>query len=511
MEPLSSLGGAVPRSGARTGPVAAVSARRLGVTVAGAAAAFTAILVALLMPWGARMIDLDVYRAAASGVMSGADPYSVSGPDGLPFTYPLFAALVFIPFALAPTLLARAAITLMSFTALLFICHVSLREALPGRSGRQLSLVSVPVAVLAVSAHPVLDTLLFGQVNLILVAMVLADVFIVTGRARGVLVGLATGIKLVPGLFLVYYLVTGQRREARTAAVTAGLTVLAGFAARPAAAWDFWTRYALDPARAGNVTYAGNQSILAMTARLLREPHPPPPLTWAISAAVVISALLVARRLRASGEELTAVSAVAAAGLLASPISWTHHWVWFIPAGVACAAWAYRAGGRWRWWVLGLALIVLWSGPMRFTPKNNLRELAHTPPQQLVANSFGLLAVAFLLWASLRRGTEAGRRGGAGARARAGAGGSGRARGGEDVDHEPQGAGGGAAGLVRVGEGGRDVDLQAAADRTADEGLVPALDDVPGADLRREGGGGGVVPARVELLAGGVVHPDIVD
>jgi alpha-1,2-mannosyltransferase len=479
------------------------SDRRLWVIAIAVAVGFAAVLAVLLAPWGAKMIDLDVYRAAARAVIGGSDPYSVSGPDRLPFTYPIFATLVFVPFALVPTVVARTVITLVSFAALVLICHLSLGQVL-SRSGRRLAALSLPVALIAVSSHPVLDTLLFGQVNLILVAMVLADILLIKGRGRGVLVGLAAGIKLTPGLFLVYYLVTRQWRAALNAAVTAALTVLAGFAIRPEAAWDFWTRYALDPARTGNVTYAGNQSILAITARLMREAHPPSALTWGLTAVVAATALVVAAGLHRYGRELAAVSVVAAAALLASPISWTHHWVWFIPAVTVVAAWVYRAGGGWRWWPLGLAVAVLWSGPMRFMPLNDLRELAQTRPQQLVTNSFGLLAVVFLAWAAyvLRRevlGARRGQRDGAGV------------VGSEHVDHEPQWAGRLTVGWVGVGQALRDVQLYPGADLDADQSLVPALDDSAPTDLERGRVVGSVLPGGVEHFAGVVVGADVVD
>lgn len=378
-------------------------------TIGYTVAAFTAILVIFLQPWAPQMIDLDVYRAGASAVLHGTDPYRVAGPAGLPFTYPVFAAMVFVPFALLPELAARAALTVASFAALIVICHVSLRQLAPRFTHRQAALISLPAAVLAVFAHPMLDTLSFGQINLILAAMVLADVFLVTGRGRGVLVGLAAGIKLTPGIFLIYYLVTGQRRAAGTTAVAAAATVLAGFA-QPRAAWMYWSHYLLDPGRAGRVTYAQNQSILALTARLLRTPQPPSWLTLTLSAVVVVAAAAIARRANRAGDELTAVSVIAAAALLASPISWTHHWVWFLPASAAVAGWCHRAGGRWRWWLLVAAACVFWTGPMRFMPRNDLRELTQTPAQQLVTNSYAVLALLFLAWAGYTVGF-AGRRG----------------------------------------------------------------------------------------------------
>ncbi len=449
------------------------SARRwLWVTGAASTAVALLVLTAVLAPWGPKMIDLDVYRTGAATLLGGRDLYGVvDAGTGLPFTYPIFAAVVFVPLALLPLAVARVVITLLTLAGLVVICQLALRLGWR-RTGAGAVAVSIAVAALAVSAHPVLDTILFGQINVILVALVLVDIVLVTGRGRGVLVGLAAGIKLTPGLFILYYLVTGDRRAARTAAVSAAATVLVGFAVQPGPAWAFWTRYVFDPARTGNVTYAGNQSLLALTARLLRVEHPPAVLVDALTVAVVGAALVLARRLHRAGDALAAVCAVAAGALLASPISWSHHWVWFLPAAFAVAAWIRRTGGGWRWWLLGLAVAVMWSGPMRFTPTNGLRELHHNPAQQVVANSFSLLALGYLAWAWYLTGPRARRR----PALRRGV------RGGEDVDHEAQRTGGRAGGPGAVGEVGGDVQLHPAADLHPDQPLIPALDDGTGAD-----------------------------
>src|SRR5262245_27916837 len=105
--------------------------RRLVITIGCAAAAFAAFSLALVMPWGPRMVDLTVYRAAARYILTGTDPYLVKGPDGLPFTYPVFAAVVFVPLALLPALTARLVITLASLVALVLICHISIRQVVP--------------------------------------------------------------------------------------------------------------------------------------------------------------------------------------------------------------------------------------------------------------------------------------------------------------------------------------------------------------------------------------------
>ncbi len=373
--------------------------------VCGAIAA-ALIIAAFAAPWGSRMIDLEVYRVGASALLEGKDLYTVSEPaSGLVFTYPVFAAVVFTPFAVVSTPVAQIAILTLSLVALWSIVHLTVlavRSAVGAARGSALAW-SVPLSVMAVAAHPVLETLLFGQINLILTALVLADVLPRDrGRSRGVLVGIAAGVKLVPGIFIIYFLVTGQRRAAVTALLTSLGTVAVGFLVQPRASWAYWTSHAMDPDRMGGIAYVTNQSILGMSARLLRDPHPPRAVTLTLGAIVVASVLVLARRLAQRGDLFTAVCVVATASLLASPIAWSHHWVWFIPCVGTLVVWALHEGRWWRWAVVGVATAILVIGPMQFMPKTGLRELDHTLPQEVVANIFGLVAVLYLGWVTLR-------------------------------------------------------------------------------------------------------------
>ena len=69
---------------------------------------------------------------------------------------------------------------------------------------------------------PMRDEMRFGQVDTVLLAMAVADCAARAPRwPRGALVGLATAIKLVPGVFIVYLWLSGRRRAAVTAAAAA--------------------------------------------------------------------------------------------------------------------------------------------------------------------------------------------------------------------------------------------------------------------------------------------------
>jgi alpha-1,2-mannosyltransferase len=359
------------------------------------AVGFGLVGLALLGPWGPRMLDLDVYRAGAGALLEGSDVYAArESTTGLPFTYPVFAAALFVPFAVLPRLAAQALMLALSLVSLGLVCAVTLRWGLRWEPARVRAWCA-PVTLACVAVHPVLDTLLFGQINLILVAMVLADYFLVPRRYRGILIGLATGIKLTPGLFLVHLVATRQYRQAATGALTAGLTVLLGLALQPTRALTYWTTYIFDPARTGNVTYSGNQSLLATTARLTRDAEPSRALTLGLTVAVVLTALVAAAVLNRRGEALMSVCVVAVAALLASPISWTHHWVWCVPCLGLVAATR-------RWWVFAAVAVVASAGLTRFVPTNELRELHHNLWQQALSNSYAILGLAFIAWAAVR-------------------------------------------------------------------------------------------------------------
>ena len=62
-------------------------------------------------------------------------------------------------------------------------------------------------------------------------------------------------------------------------------------------------------------------------------------------------------------------------GLLCSPISWDHHWVWVVPGVVTAAVYAVRARGAWRWAMVSLAagLVLVfgaWPGSLWHLPGN---------------------------------------------------------------------------------------------------------------------------------------------
>lgn len=324
-------------------------------------------------------IDLEVYRLGADVWLSGGDLYGLlpaTSTGHLPFTYPPFAAVVFAPFALAPYVVASSVWTLLSIAALVVVVVVVLRS-LDVQPSTALVGVLLPVALLL---EPVRATLFFGQINLLLMALVVVDCLVRNPRwPRGMLVGIAAAIKLTPAAFVLFFLLRGDRRAAVTALVSFLGATAVGFALNPAGSARYWTSIVFDPDRIGGVASAANQSVKGFLARIGIEQG----LLWLVLAAVAVVAGAIA--IRKARHPVDALCVNAFVVLLASPVSWTHHWVWIVP--VLLAAWrvmpAFAMGGA--------ALFMLapqwWSGPLGF----------------VLGNAYLWCAIGVLVWRSANR------------------------------------------------------------------------------------------------------------
>jgi alpha-1,2-mannosyltransferase len=341
---------------------------------------------ALTHPMSAWMdpVDLRVYRFGgfiAAHVRPWYKPgraaplYDWPGFENLKFTYTPFAAVVFIAATVLPLLTLERLSLVVNTLAMLVAIWVTFaavgwpggRDAadLPaGQSGRPLliSRVGTTLAVGAVMfwAEPVQRTLYLGQVELILMALIMWDLGQPDRRwFKGAGVGVAAGIKLVPLIFIPYLLITRRFRQAIVAAGTFALTVAIGFAADPADSVRWWIGGVFaQGSRTGFVGWEGNQSLRGLITRLAGSVDGgASPWIWAAAATVVVG-LAVAVVLDRAGHRVVAVLACALTGLLVSPISWDHHWVWVVPAVVTAIGYAARLRGRARLACAGLAVAI---------------------------------------------------------------------------------------------------------------------------------------------------------
>jgi hypothetical protein len=398
---------------------------------------------------GVSMIDLMVYRAEGWTVRNGGDLYAMRATYAdLPNTYPPFAALLFMPLTLLDVADMRTLGTAGNLVLLVAVVHLSLRligrpsrTARPSlRSGLPLPAATLLISSVLVWCEPLWTTLRYGQINLLLTALVLWDLSRRDGhRFAGVGIGVAAGIKLTPALFAVFLALLGtvravrglragggavaaRNRELRQAAVAAGAftgTVLLGALILPRDSLRFWFGALFQSERVGHAEITDNQSLRGVLARLLHTGDPG--WLWLVIAAVVaVSGLAVAvaaalagsRRLEFAPAWAALVCAFTA--LLVSPVSWSHHWVWCVPLLLLLGAETLRRERAAPWGMLtGAALLLFGSYALWLVPhgaEGPVKPELHQTGGEMVlsalypAGGLGFLALAAVVSArALRR------------------------------------------------------------------------------------------------------------
>ncbi|WP_084495754.1 glycosyltransferase 87 family protein [Nocardia shimofusensis] len=389
-------------------PAAGPAGSRLRLLAAALALFAVSALVSLLAHWWSGYIDLQVYRNGARVWLDGGELYGPMPPVagiGLPFTYPPLAALFFAPLALMPLVLAEVVVLLTSLGCLGLTLWLVLARLRPGLDPR----VAVPVVIaalaLALYLEPVRQTFGFGQINLVLMAAVAVDCLVRKPFwPRGMLIGITVSIKLIPGGFLLYFLLRRDWKAAGTMVVSAIGAVGLGFLLFPSDSVEYWFRTLADTGRIGPPYFAGNQSLKGLAFRL-GVPDTAATVVWLVLAviAVALAAVWMHHLIRA-GAHVAALLVNAAAILLVSPVSWSHHWVWAAPALLLTAEVIVRrrAGqAPWRLFagVAGAITVLYLIGPHWLLPHSEDRELDWAWWQQIIGSSYvlvtlGVLAVA---------------------------------------------------------------------------------------------------------------------
>jgi alpha-1,2-mannosyltransferase len=294
-------------------------------------AAASAVILTIALGAGV-MKDLEVYLAAGRRFGDGASLYGehfgASLPTPLPYTYPPMWAAAMALVAWLPWSWVDVAWTLIDLALLGWVVRISYARLLERLGDRRWIAWAALVAVCGLTA-PILSVFDLGQIGIVLMALVLADALPRHTRLpRGVLVGVATAIKLLPGVFVLYWAVTTRWRAVLVSTVTAA--ALWGVAAvlRPGTSSTYWFQVVSHPERAGDTADVFNQSLNGMLQRVGLNAQA----MWAVAAMIVmVVGLWRAREAHLAGNELAAISLVALAGVLASPISWVHHAVWIVP------------------------------------------------------------------------------------------------------------------------------------------------------------------------------------
>jgi alpha-1,2-mannosyltransferase len=344
-------------------------------------------------------IDLDVYIRGAVAVMRHEPLYGVS-VQGQFFTYPPFAALFFVPLELLQSVTARWALTVASIGCYVLVVVVCARRL-------RMNLASTGmVGLVGLAFEPIARNILLGQINLVLVALVVVDCFVVPARYRGVLIGIAAGIKIVPGAFILFLVLKREWGAVLRCLAGLGFTVGLGAAFAPADSWRFWSGGFINLSRFGPdaVIRGDNQSLTGALMRLSRDISPPPILILLLSVGVMALGLVAAKRQIDVGDDVTGLVCIAFASLLASPISWTHHWVWAVLALLVLVQRRRLVASV----VLGAIFVI---GPMWFAPRGQFLELRHNWWQAAACVSYVAVGLTFLIFFAASRPRSAASRG----------------------------------------------------------------------------------------------------
>ena len=363
--------------------------------------------------FGPYRIDLGVYRMGGQTWLHGGDLYRqvlVTGGLRLPFTYPPVAAVVLAPLALLPVTVASTVLTVGSVTLAGVVLGVFLRR-LAGPVVGSLRAAGplwaagwlLPAALLL---EPVRSTLAYGQINIVLMALVTLDCLTAAPRwPRGALTGLAAALKLTPAAFVLFFVLRRDYRAAAWAGVSFAAVTAAGFVLAGPDSARYWTAIVFQTGRPGSPATATNQCLQAVLARAGLDPHTlPGAAAWLLlSALVLVAAWRGMRYALAAGQVCLALSLNAFAALLISPVSWSHHWVWCVPALLTLADLARRHRHRLAAAAAAAGLILFTAAPQWWLAKFAGPASDWTPWQQAIGSSYVFFAALILLLSACGR------------------------------------------------------------------------------------------------------------
>ncbi|OLO99058.1 alpha-(1-2)-phosphatidylinositol mannosyltransferase [Mycolicibacterium porcinum] len=364
-------------------------------------------------------IDIDVYRMGGRAWLDNQPLYAdgaifhTQGGLDLPFTYPPLAAIMFAPFAWLSLPAASVAITattlvllIISMVMVLTRLNVWPETTVTAEPAwlRRCWLATALVAPAVIWLEPIRSNFEFGQINVVLMTLVVADcVPRRTPWPRGILLGLAIALKLTPAVFVLYFLLRRDIRTLLRTGAAAVVATIAGFVLAWTDSIEYWTETVRNTDRIGTATLNTNQNIAGTLARFGLSEGPRFAL-WVVAcfAVLALTVWAVRRVLRSGADEAPVVALICVAmfGLVVSPVSWSHHWVWALPTLLVTGVLAYRMRRTHRAalylaavTVIGLALMV-WTPIALLTPHH---ETAAPLLRQLVADSYLWWALAVIV------------------------------------------------------------------------------------------------------------------
>ena len=351
-------------------------------------------------------VDLGVYLRLGGRYIFTSHLYSFVLPNtSLPFTYPPFAALLFAPWQRTFSTVGsvQTVWTMCNLAALLGVLVLSVRLVRPTLDRVSTWRLALALSLPALLLNPVLITIGFGQVNLVVTFLVMWDLLSERriGKRQvplGIATGLAAAVKLTPLLFVPYLLLTRRWRGALNCVLTFVACELVTFLVSPSSSIAYWTKAIFKPGRAGDLSIVDNQNLWAVLDRFTHVVLPGAVMLPVLIAAAAGGLWLAALAHRRSSP-LLGVLICAATCLAVSPISWVHHMVWVVPA----ILWLALAPDRPRWGraLAAGAAVLFWSAPVWWVPYKNTSDLHLGVVQLIAGNSFFFAMAIFVLGAAV--------------------------------------------------------------------------------------------------------------
>jgi alpha-1,2-mannosyltransferase len=205
----------------------------------------------------------------------------------------------------------------------------------------------------------------------------------------------AAAIKLTPLIFVPHLFFTGRWKDGLRALGTFVALEAVMFAVIPVDAARFWRDSATDPSRVGSVHWIFNQSLNGLVNRAT---HLAP---WSLAVAAGVAAVLAVPavwlvvRLHRRGENAAALLVTAFYGLLLSPVSWSHHWVWCVPLLTLLVVKA-------RWWAAAAVALLFVSQIVMLVPNGGDTEFGWGLGWSVLGNVYVLAAAAGILGLAAR-------------------------------------------------------------------------------------------------------------
>ena len=369
-----------------------------------------------------QFLDLSVYRLGVQAWWHGQNMYGVLPPDSqgnhLPFLYPPFAAALFTPFALLSWHQVIGGMLLLSLLSLLVTIYLTAMRIWPDGGVRGTILVTAVTLPLSLKAEPVWDTIWYGEINLVLMALVALDCLTPHPKwPRGLLIGIAAAVKLTPAVFILFFLLRKDFRTSVTIVISGAVATGIGFLTSWQGSMSYW--FGSNSALHGvsGTGFIGNQSIDGALGRWGLPHHTQKELWLAAVAVVGVASILAIIKAHRRDNAPLAMVITAMFGLVASPTSWGHYWIYAVPAIMVMVAVAIQRQHI-GWLIAAIAASLVVAIPPFFYVAQGGTIM--TLKQQVKANAYTvaslILLAAFLLpsglrwlrrhWSASRSGTD---------------------------------------------------------------------------------------------------------